>query len=258
LIKEENGYTLAAYNPASVGRAFISRDRGTTWKPVNKSAFVSRIISLALGKDGLVAAATSNQGVMLSEDYGQTWTPLPFAADKVYLAEQGSKYIVFASKNDLAYRLEELRKDTNAGVTPAQKVNASKAEPDGYHKASFALNQPYYMTDDNQVKMDAASYINRDGRFMVPLRYLAYALGISDQYIQWDERAQRVTLTNGPVTVGVTIADRILNINGNCILMDAAPETVSNRIFLPARPLAEALGWKVTWEPVYKSISLEK
>lgn len=261
-IKGKDAGMLAAYDPASVGRVFISRDRGDNWQSVNSGAFFSRVVSLALGQDGLMAVATSSQGVMLSEDYGQSWTSLPLTADKVYLAEQGEKYVLFASTNDLSYRLEGQHRVVNATTSSPQQLSSSppntNQKPVQHNKASFTLQQSFYVLNDNQLNMDVAPYINKNSRVMIPLRFLAYALGLNDQDIKWDKPAQRLTLSNDTVTLNLRVADQVLNINGTNKLMDTTPEMQSDRLFLPARPVAEAFGWVASWDPSSQTLYLEK
>ena len=97
--------------------------------------------------------------------------------------------------------------------------------------------------------MDAAPYI-KDSRTFVPVRYVANALGVTDDNIIWDGVKKTVTLIKGDRVVQMTIGSKTMLINGAAITMDTAPEIVSpGRTMLPIRFVAQALGATVNWDP---------
>lgn len=95
-------------------------------------------------------------------------------------------------------------------------------------------------------KMDVAPFIE-DGRTYVPVRYLAYALGIPETGISWDGKTNTVTLILGSTVVKLTVGEKVLLLNETARAMDVAPVNVSGRVFLPARFVAEAFGYQVQW-----------
>ena len=111
--------------------------------------------------------------------------------------------------------------------------------------------------DQQQVKeMDAAPFIEND-RTYVPVRYLAYALGVTDKDISWDEKTATVKLTMGDVTVTLIIGDTNGYINGRTKSIGAAPLLRNGRTYLPARFVAEAFGYQVNWEETSQTVSLK-
>lgn len=98
------------------------------------------------------------------------------------------------------------------------------------------------------VKMDVAPFIE-NGRTYVPVRYLSNALGVTDENIGWDERARLVTLAEpGFPKVELTIGNKTIKSDGQARQMDVAPVIRDARTFLPARFVAEALGYQVDWD----------
>ncbi|AEG14566.1 copper amine oxidase-like domain-containing protein [Desulfofundulus kuznetsovii DSM 6115] len=98
------------------------------------------------------------------------------------------------------------------------------------------------------VKMDVAPFVEA-GRTFVPVRYLSNALGVEDKYIGWNEKARLVTLKQpGYPVVELVVGSRQLKSNGKVTNMDVSPLVRSGRTFLPARWLAEALGYQVDWD----------
>ncbi|WP_109207849.1 stalk domain-containing protein [Moorella sp. Hama-1] len=107
-----------------------------------------------------------------------------------------------------------------------------------------------------QVKeMDAAPFIEND-RTYVPVRYLAYALGMTDNGISWDEKTATVKLTMGGVTVTLIIGDTNGYINGRAKSIGVAPLLRNGRTYLPARFVAEAFGFQVNWEATSQTVNV--
>ncbi|NLG32310.1 MAG: copper amine oxidase N-terminal domain-containing protein, partial [Syntrophomonadaceae bacterium] len=49
-----------------------------------------------------------------------------------------------------------------------------------------------------------------------------------------------------------------ITVNGEAQTMDVAPEIVNNRTMLPARYVAEGLGYTVGWDPGTKTVLIFK
>jgi hypothetical protein len=115
-----------------------------------------------------------------------------------------------------------------------------------------ALKRPAFDASGvTAVTMDAAPYV-KDGRTFVPVRYLSNALGVSSENIGWDSDAQKVTLSEpGLPVVELTVGKAEVVRDGQSVPgVDVAPEVVPpGRTTLPARFVAEALGFKVKWLP---------
>ncbi|MDK2888546.1 MAG: hypothetical protein PWP72_1424 [Thermoanaerobacter sp.] len=99
------------------------------------------------------------------------------------------------------------------------------------------------------VKMDVAPFVEA-GRTFVPVRFLSNALGVEDKNIGWNEKARLVTLKQpGYPVVDLTVGKKQIKSNGQARDMDVSPLVRSARTFLPARWVAEALGYQVDWDP---------
>lgn len=114
----------------------------------------------------------------------------------------------------------------------------------------FALGVKEYFVDGQTpgTRMDVAPFIE-NGRTYVPVRYLSNALGVTDENIGWDERARLVTLAEpGFPKVELTIGSKTIKSDDQARQMDVAPLIRDARTFLPARFVAEALGYQVDWD----------
>jgi hypothetical protein len=118
----------------------------------------------------------------------------------------------------------------------------------------FKIDVPYYVVNDQTpgVKMDVAPFI-RNERTFVPVRFLGNALGLDDSKITWDNDTQTATL-KGNATLQMTIGQTRVTSNGATKQIDVAPTLQSDRTFLPARYVAEGLGYQVSWDGVTQTV----
>lgn len=120
----------------------------------------------------------------------------------------------------------------------------------------FVIGMSKYFVNDQApgVQMDAAPYVD-SGRTMIPVRYLADALGAKTD---WNAAKRQVTVTGNGVTINLVIGSTTLTVNGKRSPMDVAPVAKEGRTYLPARYVAEALGYRVDWDGASKSVTVWK
>jgi hypothetical protein len=99
------------------------------------------------------------------------------------------------------------------------------------------------------LKMDARPFIQEDRTF-VPVRYLAYALGVTPENIGWDGVREKVGLKLEGNSVEMTVGVKQIIANGQSRTIDVAPvlRESEGRTYLPARHIAEGLGFEVDWD----------
>ena len=90
------------------------------------------------------------------------------------------------------------------------------------------------------VNMDVAPFI-KDGRTMLPLRYIAEALGFK---VDWDRATRTVTLTDKEFKVQIPVETNKIIVNGSIYYSDANPVLRNGRTMLPVANIARALGLK--------------
>ena len=90
------------------------------------------------------------------------------------------------------------------------------------------------------VNMDVAPFI-KDGRTMLPLRYIAEALGFK---VDWDRATRTVTLTDKEFKVQIPVETNKIIVNGSTYYSDANPVLRNGRTMLPVANIARALGLK--------------
>jgi hypothetical protein len=137
-------------------------------------------------------------------------------------------------------------------AAPAKVV--TPAPGDKGNSASFYIGSTIMNVNGANIIMDAAPYI-KAGRTYVPVRYLGDALGATTA---WDEATKTVTVTKGDKTVVLVIGSKVAKVNGADVQMDVAPEiTGVGRTMLPARWVAEGLGYQVGWNAALQQVVIQ-
>ncbi|CCO08857.1 copper amine oxidase N-terminal domain-containing protein [Desulforamulus hydrothermalis] len=133
-----------------------------------------------------------------------------------------------------------------AGAEQKEQVNIYDQQKNLVKSVVFVPGQKEYFVNGQTpgVKMDAAPYISQNRTF-VPVRYLGNALGVVNENIAWDTKTSKAKLTLGSRSAELTIGKKQIISNGKVVEADVAPELKSGRTFLPARFVAEALGYRV-------------
>ncbi|ACX53230.1 copper amine oxidase domain protein (plasmid) [Ammonifex degensii KC4] len=135
--------------------------------------------------------------------------------------------------------------DTVAEAAVAKCVTPAPSET--ISKAIFKIGESKYTIGDKEYTMDAAAYIE-NGRAFAPMRYVAYAAGVTPDNILWNDATRTATFIKGDRVVQVTDGSNILVVNGTQVAMDVKAVIKDGRFFLPVRWLSVALGCQVEWD----------
>ncbi len=123
--------------------------------------------------------------------------------------------------------------------------------------ATFVVGESQYSNNGVTVAMDVASFI-QNNRTYVPVRYLANALGVTDENIAWNEGARTVTLTGANTVVKLTVGSNIITTSTGTITADVPVIIQNNRTYLPARFVANAFGADVAWDAATRTVTITK
>lgn len=115
--------------------------------------------------------------------------------------------------------------------------------------AVFAVDPVFVTIDGTPVQYAAndAQPTIYNSRAMVPIRTTAEALGLT---VGWDKTTETATFTNadGSRVIRHTMRSNIIYVNGVPSSFDTSSIVVKDRILMPIRMLAEAMGSEVSWD----------
>ncbi|CAK4854399.1 unnamed protein product [Aphanomyces euteiches] len=106
-----------------------------------------------------------------------------------------------------------------------------------------------------------SSYISKDGRTMVPVRYIAETL---DSDVTWDSAKKQATIIDIMTgkTIIITLGSKNATVDGKVVAMDnpaTAAVLVNGSTYVPLGFISQALtGEKAGWDAATKTVSISK
>ena len=120
------------------------------------------------------------------------------------------------------------------------------------------IDKTTYYVNDELKTMDVAPII-KESRTLLPIRYVAEALGAD---VQWDAVERKVTIIFKGTTIELWIDKNSAKVNGEYELIDATNPKVTpiiippGRTMLPIRFIAENLGCLVEWDNTLREVKI--
>lgn len=249
--------TFVAFGTSASGYRMKASSDGMHW--TNDQANVSSPIEAITYGGNTFLAVEQNAGsctILISAD-GISWTSYNAGIDFYPLgATYGNGTFVIAGYINN-------NGDQRATILQSAPLNGTGGQPSpapqpsqGTVVAKFLVGQDYYYMGpgDARVVMDAVPYIDTSsGRTLVPVRYLGDALSAQTD---WDANTQTVTVTKDSTTISIVIGSTALKVNGQVQTLDQAPVISNGRTYLPARWVAEALGYTVSWNASSRTVTI--
>lgn len=120
--------------------------------------------------------------------------------------------------------------------------------------ASAAADEITVYLENNKIESDTQPQ-TINSRTMVPIRAIFEAMGAA---VEWDAETQTAICTKGGTIVKMTVNSETEYINDTAYTMDAAPVIIYGRTLAPARYVAEAFGYFVSWDEKTKSVLISQ
>ena len=122
--------------------------------------------------------------------------------------------------------------------------------------SKFVIGEMKYTVNDVEKTMDVAPFIDANNRTMVPIRYVANALGVADSNITYDNASTTATISGPSNVVNVRTGSKVLVASTGNITMDTTAVNSNGRLYVPVRFIANALGAEVSWDPATKTVAI--
>lgn len=113
-----------------------------------------------------------------------------------------------------------------------------------FRTISLKLNSKDAAVDDKQFKLEAAPF-SLNSRTMVPLRFISEAFGAK---VEWNQKAQRVTITKDGGKIELVIDKKEGMLNGKPVLLDSPAIVRNNVTLVPVRFVSESLNMQVFFD----------
>ncbi|MEA4924903.1 MAG: copper amine oxidase N-terminal domain-containing protein [Syntrophomonadaceae bacterium] len=152
----------------------------------------------------------------------------------------------------MAYAIDE---DDDIAYGSVKSFTTKKPAAVVTNPSVFTFGSTNYILRGSPQAMDVAPYA-KDGRTYLPVRYVAYAMGLTDADIVWIQNTNTVVLTKGSTRVVLMLGSRILYTNGVPTSMDVAAEARNGRTCLPIAWIAAAFGHTATWDQAAGTVTI--
>ena len=147
----------------------------------------------------------------------------------------------------------------NTGSSAYDIAAADGLVTQGNTKIVFKLNSKSWTQNGiAQEKMSVAPKVI-NSRTYLPIRYVAYALGISPESITWNASTKSVVIKNGSDTIKLKIGSKTMEINGVGQSIEVAPRMVGDRAMIPVSQIKSAFSNKsiqLNWDNRSKELTI--
>lgn len=141
------------------------------------------------------------------------------------------------------------------GVTENRSLyNLNHIRINSTNTNNYDANQIHIVLNGMQLEFDQAPIIVA-GRTLVPMRAVFEALGAK---VTWNDTLKEATGTLGEKTVLLRIGSKTAYVNGVAMGLDVPAQIVSSRTLMPIRFVAESLDAVVDWDPITRTVYIEK
>lgn len=116
--------------------------------------------------------------------------------------------------------------------------------PDQWVIIQLFIGKTTALINDQAIKLESPPYITK-GTTMVPLRFISEAFKAKTEWFSVGKG--RILISLAGKEIMLDIGKPVAYINGDKLLLQAAPEIKNGRTFVPVRFIAEAFGATVEW-----------
>ena len=203
-----------------------------------------------------------------------TFTSAPYWYDGYYYDYETGTYRRYYGDDYYYYRYRRNKKDNyyerqKKAEEKAKEEEEAKAKaeaeklPQVYeNKAVIAIGSNVLDKVSKNVhtvhQMDTPAYV-KNGRVMLPLRYVAEALGLQ---VSWVPETKTVIIWDLTQRVEIPVKSNRIIVNGITYTSDVKPEIKSERTMLPIANIARALGLidgsDIIWDQYNKQVTLTR
>ncbi|HAF27702.1 MAG TPA: hypothetical protein DCG75_01520 [Bacteroidales bacterium] len=235
------------YNTIDVQK-FTSESLEGTKPDINAANFKSIDVINGTVKFDFIISSGTKYDILRSDNGGQYTKLTDFPLnnldfeDKYVLSGHTYYYIVVAYDT------------TGAVLSNIGPFKAAIPESTSASSKTIVLQLDNQNASINGIKhtLDVKPFI-KDGRTMVPLRFISEALGAQ---VAWSQNEQKITITYNGTNIILWIGKPEAKVNNNTVFMDVPAMVSNSRTLIPIRFVSEKLNLKVDFNNDTKKIKL--
>lgn len=118
--------------------------------------------------------------------------------------------------------------------------------PKDLKKIKFKMGEEAYSVNGRYHHLDVPAYIEK-GRTLVPIKYVAEALGIPSDQVKWNKETQEITLYGSKV-IELEIGSNIMRVDGKKTYMATEVVLEKGRTMVPIGEISRALEVDTIWD----------
>lgn len=146
---------------------------------------------------------------------------------------------------------EEERKDIDQNSVDKKQQEQYKQN----NHVVMKLNDQYMIVNGKKIKIDAKIFISKNNRLMVPVRYIAYALGIDSDQIIWNSEEKSITI-QGKKEVKLSIGKEYMLVDGQVMQLNEQVQIINGRTYLPIGDLCKCFEVQYSWDNIEKQLTI--
>lgn len=131
-----------------------------------------------------------------------------------------------------------------------ERLDTVEERLDGLSVVRLWIGRDYMEINGERQALEAAPYVTAAGRSYVPLRALGEAIGAE---FTWDNANKRVTYEREGKRLEMRVGSPYVVADGVTAKIDAPPQLVNDRVYVPIRVVSENMGMAVNWLSAEKS-----
>ena len=203
-----------------------------------------------------------------------TFTSAPYWYDGYFYDYETGTYRRYYGDDYYYYRYRRNKKDNyyerqKKAEEKAKEEEEAKAKAEAEKQPQIYENKAVIAIGSNVLdkvsknvhtvhEMDTPAYVN-NGRVMLPLRFVAEALGLQ---VSWVPETKTVIIWDLTQRVEIPVKSNRIIVNGITYTSDVKPEIKSSRTMLPIANIARALGLidgsDIIWDQYNKQVTLTR
>ena len=238
IIIPEGDYTLYYYAEDTYG------NKEDVKEAQFKVDLTKPILTITLPENG-VKLHTNTVTIQGKTDPGSTLTVNDV---NVNLESDGSFTYIFTFVKEGTASIEVKSEDTAGNFN---KVNIT-ATYTRQVRIMLQVGNDHCYVNDTDYKLDAAPFI-KNGRVMVPVRFVSEALGFN---VEWDQIFKIVSIYMDNKRIRLQVGTITADLFGKAVSLDSPPVVANSRTFVPLRFIAENFGSSISWDESLKVVRI--